>query len=356
MSLQALSLELRHQIYTHLVFSSAPPPASPPIITFSSTQSHYYCKASPSPGQINNHFLHTQTDPVQDRGSMVYEHGTGMAYLSTPAWCVLPGEYRTLRPRAKCECEPRCAGPRGVHALLLTSTWLATEVRAWLYPLFVFQFSHPAVLRGFAEKLGSGTKKRVRAVRLCIPIYSFEALDRTEMEKEYDGTTSSLWEDALSRAQADPALCPTPGSISQAEPRKLFENRVKPPSYRGVETSLVQLGFAWKKDLQSLGDSDLRWYFPALSALHVNLLHISRTPTLGTRIAAPVGDKAWREEAMGWFAGWGVAAKEVSVVVENVSLCGDVWSGDANIRNRREVAGWLRGRLLEGAMGEVRQK
>lgn len=94
--------------------------------------------------------------------------------------------------------------------------------------------------------------------------------------------------------------------------------------------------------------------FPSLRALYIDLWHFSRRPFHGCGLAAPIADSAWRREALDPILRFAVLPLEkVTVIVDNVWPNGDIWSGDPRIKDRRQLAEWLRGRLLKGR--EVKQ-
>lgn len=319
MSFLLLSAELRHEIYSYLVFETPEPPTEPPIIHIDQQLGHirgrshtHCCRKLAAPKRIYQHFLHKMADPIQTRGSMLVEYGTNRPFLSTPnaksneqsELCLgFPHSDRTAHGWT----HKPLLGPLGhnINALLRTSRWLADDVRSWMYPriMFDFQTGEATSFGAFTAGLMPWTRRQVRMLRLSVPIYSFEAVDRRRLES-YTGDPTS--------------------------------------PYR-LEDREISRGFEWKKTIQN----DVVEMFPNVHTVHVILVHQSRRLGMSGALAAPVQDVEWREEALEAVLKFsGLALKEVTVVVDNRYPVNEIWSGDPRIGQRRELAEWLRQRLL----------
>lgn len=320
MSFSSLPLELRNEIYSYVIFDTPePPPQLPPIRIGKGLRSEkenfrerlvFDSFSSASPQEVSRYFMYHMVDPAQPRGSLITEYGSHRPYLSTPttrrstiaedlsARAPLPTLAALLSQRSRKVYE--------FYPLLLTSRWVADEVRAWLYPQLTFDFDYTSsgAFELFSARLMPETRKFVRSLRVHIPIYSFEALNRTRLFRVLG-----------------------------------VENQLP----LNDEDYHVYQGLAWRRAIPR----DVAKVFPNLRAVHVHLLHQSRRPAMGTGLGAPVGDMTWREEALEPVLRFQtLPLKEVTVVAENMWPWTELWSGDPRVAQYRELAGWLRKRLL----------
>lgn len=313
MSFCQLPLELRHEIYSYLVFDTLESPNPPPLIQIvkpngSSRLSHRHCKLHASTKEIYEHFAHKMIDPVQAYGSMFMEYGSSRPYLSTPRLKTCDEKTLDISDNCGCRGDPPPSGHAGlpnIFSVLVTSRQFADEVRAWLYPQIVFDFPlDEAVTFGlFTANLLPGTRELVRAVRLTMPIYNGHALYKQ----------SYL------------------------------------PGGKPVESNWMYItkGFDWRTTIPS----NLNDVFPSIRALHVNIWHVSRRLYSGgefSGLAAPIGDEKWRQKALEPVLRFALLPlEEVTVVVDNVWPRNEIWSGDPRVQERRELANWLRNQLLD---------
>lgn len=250
------------------------------------------------------------TDPVQSRGSMLVESGTNRPYLSTPAANPKKQREICLGHTSSGNDTHGLSGEQpfkfcNINALLRTDRWLADDVRAWMYPRIIFDFQNgdAKAFEIFTARLMPWTRQHIRMLRISVPIYSYEGVNRAEMESH---------------------------SGEPASPRRL-------------ENLEIRSGLEWKR----IVPENVVEMFPKVHILHVILAHQSRRLGMGTALAAPVQDIGWREEALEPLLRFkGLCLKEVTVVVDNQHPVNEVWSGDPRIVERRKLSEWLRQCLL----------